>query len=106
MASGMVKNTTDLTGSAARNVDQQARKGLEETRKKSSSILHIAIRLVRLVVRVVNKKKGDSSTGSDKGEGENTNKIASNDVKGSIVSLESDSVYFDCVPVFQNNHRV
>lgn len=97
MASGMVKNTTDLTGSAARNVDQQARKGLEETRKKSGSILHIAIRLVRLVVRVVNKKKGDSSTGSEKGEGENTNKIASNDIKGSTVSLESDSVYFDCV---------
>lgn len=97
MASGMVKNTTNLTGSAARNVDQQARKGLEETRKKSGSILHIAIRLVRLVVRVVNKKKEDSSTGSEKGEGENTNKIASNDIKGSTTSLESDSVYFDCV---------
>ena len=97
MVSGMVKNTTDLTGSAVQNVDQQARKGLEETRKKSGSILHIAIRLVRLVARVVNKKKGGSSTGSEKGEGENTEKIASNDIKGSTASLESDSIYFDCL---------
>ena len=98
MASGMIKNTTDLAGSTAQNVDQQARKGLEETRKKSGSILHIAIRLVRLIVRVVNKKKGGSSTGSHKGE-ESIEKGASTDIKGSTLSLESDSVYFDCVSV-------
>ncbi|XP_068674589.1 streptococcal hemagglutinin-like [Montipora foliosa] len=98
MASGMVKNTTDLAGSTAQNVDQQARRGLEETRKKSGSILHIAIRLVRLIVRVVNKKKGGSSTGSPKGE-ESIEKGASTDIKGSTLSLESDSIYFDCVSV-------
>ena len=96
MASGMVKNTTDLAGSAVQSVDQQTRKGVEETRKKSGSILHIAIRLVRLIVRVVDKKKGGSSTGSQKSE-ESTEKAASSDAKGSMASLESDSVYFDCL---------
>lgn len=96
MASGVIKSTTDLAGSAVQNVDQQARKGVDETRKKSGSILHIAIRLVRLVVRVVNKKKGESSAGSAKSE-ESTEKGASTDIKGSTVSLESDSVYFDCI---------
>ena len=96
MASGMVKNSTDLAGSAIEGVDQQARKGMAETRKKSGSILHIAIRLVRLIVRVVNKKKGGSSAGSQKSE-ESTEKAASTDLKGSTASLESDSIYFDCV---------
>ena len=96
MASGLVKNTSDLAGSAVQNVDQQARKGVDETRKKSGSILHIAIRLVRLIVRVVNKNKGGSSAEGAKSE-ESTEKGGSTDIKGSTVSLESDSVYFDCV---------
>lgn len=96
MASGMVQNTTNMAGSAIQGADQQARKGIEETRKKSGSILHIAIRLVRLVVRVVNKKKGGSSASSQKSE-DSTGKAGSTDIKGSTVSLESDSVYFDCV---------
>lgn len=95
MATGMVKNTTEMAGSAVQSVDQQARKGVEETRKKSGSILHIAIRLVRLIVRVVNKKKGGSSEGSQKNE-DSTEKGASSDIRGSRISLESDSVYFDC----------
>ena len=96
MASGMVQNTTNMAGSAIQGADQQARKGIEETRKKSGSILHIAIRLVRLAVRVVNKKKGGSSASSQKSE-DSTGKAGSTDIKGSTVSLESDSVYFDCV---------
>ena len=97
MASGVVKNTTDLAGATAQSVDQTARKGVEETRKKSGSMLHIAIRLVRLVVRVVNKKKGGSSSASQKGE-ESTEKAASNStVKGSTESVNSDSIYFDSV---------
>ena len=96
MASGIAKNTTDLAGSAAKGADQQARKGIEETKKKSGSMLHIAIRLVRLIVRVVNKKKGGSSADSQKSE-ESTEKAASTDIIGSTASLESDSVYFDCL---------
>ena len=96
MASGVVKNSTDLAGSAAQSVDQTARRGVEETRKKSGSMLHIAIRLVRLVVRVVSKKKGGSSSASQKSE-ESTEKVASTDIKGSTESVDSDSVYFDCV---------
>lgn len=96
MASSVVKTSTDLAGSAAQGVDQTARRGVEETRKKSGSMLHIAIRLVRLVVRVVSKKKGGSSSASQKSE-ESTEKVASTDIKGSTESVDSNSVYFDCV---------
>ena len=97
MASGVVKNSSNLAGSAAQNVDQTARRGVEETRKKSGSMLHIAIRLARLVVRVVSKKKGGSSSASQKSEN-SLEKVSSTDVKGSTESVDSDSVYFDCVP--------
>ena len=96
MASGVVKNSSNLAGSAAQNIDQSARRGVEETRKKSGSMLHIAIRLVRLVVRVVSKKKGGSSSASQKSEN-SLEKVSSTDVKGSTESVDSDSVYFDCV---------
>ena len=96
MASGVVKNSSNLAGSAAKTVDQTTRRGVEETRKKSGSMLHIAIRLVRLVVRVVSKKKGGSSSGSQKSEN-SIEKGSSTDVKGSTESVDSDSVYFDCV---------
>ena len=96
MASGVVKNSSSLAGSAAQAVDQTTRRGVEETRKKSGSMLHIAIRLVRLVVRVVSKKKGGSSSASQKSEN-SIEKVSSTDVKGSTESVDSDSVYFDCV---------
>lgn len=96
MASGVVKNSSNLAGSAAETVDQTTRRGVEETRKKSGSMLHIAIRLVRLVVRVVSKKKGGSSSASQKSEN-SIEKVSSTDVKGSTESVDSDSVYFDCV---------
>ena len=96
MASGVVKNSSNLAGSAAKTVDQTTRRGVEETRKKSGSMLHIAIRLARLVVRVVNKKKGGSSSASQKSEN-SIEKVSSTDVKGSTESVDSDSVYFDCV---------
>lgn len=96
MATGIVKNSTDIAGSAAQGVDQAARRGAEETRRKSGSMLHIAIRLARLVVRVVSKKKGGSSSASQKSE-ESTEKVVSTDIKGSTESVDSDSVYFDCV---------
>ena len=96
MASGVVKNSSTLAGSAAKTVDQRTRRGVEETRKKSGSMIHIAIRLARLVVRVVSKKKGGSSSASQKGENSIEN-VSSTDVKGSTESVDSDSVYFDCV---------
>lgn len=96
MASNVVKNSSNVAGSAAQTVDQATRRGVEETRKKSGSMLHIAIRLVRLVVRVVSKKKGGSSSASQKSEN-SIEKVSSIDVKGSTESVDSDSVYFDCV---------
>lgn len=96
MASGVVKNSSNLAGSATKTVDQTTRRGVEETRKKSGSMLHIAIRLVRLVVRVVSKKKGGSSSASQNSEN-SIEKVSSTDVKGSTESVDSDSVYFDCV---------
>ena len=96
MASNVVKNPSNVAGSAAQTVDQATRRGVEETRKKSGSMLHIAIRLVRLVVRVVSKKKGGSSSASQKSE-YSIEKVSSTDVKGSTESVDSDSVYFDCV---------
>lgn len=96
MASGVVKNSSNVAESAAQTLDQTTRRGVEETRKKSGSMLHIAIRLVRLVVRVVSKKKGGSSSASQKSEN-SIEKVSSTDVKGSTESVDSDSVYFDCV---------
>lgn len=97
MASGVVKSTANLAGSTAQTVDKTARQGVEQTRQKSGSMLHIAIRLARLVVRVVNKKKGGSSSTSQKSE-ESTDKAASSStLKGSTESVDSDSIYFDCV---------
>ncbi|PFX32646.1 hypothetical protein AWC38_SpisGene2490 [Stylophora pistillata] len=97
MASGVVKGTANLAGSTAQAVDQTARQGVEQTRQKSGSMLHIAIRLARLVVRVVNKKKGRSSSSSQKSE-ESTNKaVSSSTLQGSTESVNSDSIYFDCV---------
>ena len=92
----MASGVSNVAGSAAQTVDQTTRRRVEETRKRSGSMLHIAIRLARLVVRVVSKKKGGSSSASQKSEN-SIEKVSSTDVKGSTESVDSDSVYFDCV---------
>ncbi|KAJ7372740.1 hypothetical protein OS493_018015 [Desmophyllum pertusum] len=99
MASGVVKNTTDMAGLAAGSAASTAGSAASAA-KKSGSMLHIAIRLARLAVRVVNKKKGGSSSASQKSE-ESTEKGAStSDVKVGSTESEEAKANTEFPPIY------